>query len=213
MQKHVVNYLRFVAFSVVALGLSACMKIAPSDGVYARPEPLFGDPPKSAAETPKQTDAQRLAALEAQVETIDTEIANLKKALEVMGPLPDHADMFVPTSQAEIDGDVAPTDPETVAAARLARLYAAPPRLNNARSLFYEAELGSFGSRALAQAGWEKLATGNKLAGLSPRFSTAGPETRLLAGPLASEAAVETLCVELSALAGACRVAAPIRAY
>ena len=46
------------------------------------------------------------------------------------------------------------------------------------------------------------------LGGLSA-FGTVG----LIAGPLASEAAVQALCVELSAVAGQCRVAAPIRAY
>jgi hypothetical protein len=70
-----------------------------------------------------------------------------------------------------------------------------------------------FGPRDAAEAGWRRLAGDKSLAGLNARYSVDGDQTRLIAGPLASEAAVQALCVELSAVAGQCRVAAPIRAY
>jgi len=58
-----------------------------------------------------------------------------------------------------------------------------------------------------------EIGASNRLAGLEPAYAVIGAETRLTAGPMASESAVRALCVELSSLAGACRVAAPIRAY
>jgi len=209
MRQQLVSYLRFVAFSVAALGLAACVKLAPVEGAYGRPEPLFGEPPVAA----KVTEADRIEALETQVQKLDIELAALRKALDVMGPLPEQDDFFVPVAAADIEGDIPKTDPETEAAARLARLYAPPPSFNKARSLFYEAELGSFRTHAAAEAGWKKLAADKRLAGLNPRYSTLGDQTRLAVGPLASEAAVTALCIELSSLAGQCRVAAPIRAF
>jgi cell division septation protein DedD len=85
--------------------------------------------------------------------------------------------------------------------------------LSRASSLFYEAELGSFATRSAAEARWKQLVATNRLAGIDPAYAAVGAETRLTVGPLASEAAVEALCVELSSLTGACRVVAPIRAY
>jgi hypothetical protein len=217
MQSVLVSYLRFVGFSAAALALACCAKLAPTDGaLLGLPEPRFGEPPSgqmTAAATPV-SDAERLALLEAQIDTLGSEIAHLRKALDLMGPLPEQADMFIPVDRSEITGE-APivSDPEGEAAARLARLYSPPPSLNRASTLFYEAELGVFGSNAAAEAGWKRLAAGNAMAGLQPKYAAVGNETRLSAGPLASEAAVAALCIELSSLAGQCRVAAPVRAY
>jgi hypothetical protein len=204
-----VRYLRLLAFSVVSLGLAACVKLTPSMGIAGRPEPRIGEPPAAVT----LTEEERVRALEGQVAALNAELAALRKALDVMGPLPEPSDFFIPVSSSDLAGDIPKTDPETEAAARLARLYAPPPSFARARSLFYEAELGSFRSRDAAEAGWRRLAGDNRLAGLAPRYSTDGGNTRLIAGPLASEAAVAALCVELSALAGQCRVAAPMRAY
>lgn len=209
MRQRVVQYVRFVAFSLAALGLGACVKLSPATGAMGRPEPRFANP----SEAVVITDASRLEALKDQVDALDVELAALRKALEVMGPLPEHEDVFVPVAGAEIVGDIPKTDPTTEAAARLARLYAPPPSFARARSLFYEAELGAFRSRDAAETSWKRLAGDKRLAGLDARYSTDGGQTRLIAGPLTSEAAVKALCVELYALAGQCRVAAPIRAY
>jgi hypothetical protein len=200
---------RFLAFSLGALGLAACAKLNPMVGMGGRPEPRIGEGPAAVT----MTENERLEALQDQVAALDVELASLRKALDVMGPLPDQEDFFVPVHAAEITGDIPQTDPETEAAARLARLYAPPPSFIRARSLFYEAELGAFRSRDAAEVGWKRLAGDKRLAGLIARYITEGAETRLIAGPLASEAAVTALCVELSSLAGQCRVAAPVRAY
>lgn len=214
MGSRLVIYLRFVGFSVVALAIAACMKIAPAEAATARPEPLFGDPPEAsqmAAEPgPGPTEAERIAALEAQVEALGSEIAHLRKALDVLGPLPEQPDPFIPVAKSEITGELA--DPQDAEAARLAQLYAPAPKLSRASSLFYEAELGSFATQQAAEARWKKLAASNRLAGVQPRYAAVGSEIRLAVG-MASEAAVDALCVELSALAGPCRVVAPIRAY
>jgi hypothetical protein len=210
MRALVVSYLRFVGISVVGLAAAACAKLAPAELGPSRPEPLIGEPPQFTAQhaSPK-TQADRIEALEYQVEALNGELTNLRKALEVMGPLPDQPDLFIATAM----NDSPPVDPQAENAARLARLYAPAPNLNAGASLFYEAELGSFRNQAAAEAGWKRLAAAKLIGGLSPRYSTEGDGTQLIAGPLASESAVNALCVELSALAGACRVAAPVRAY
>lgn len=206
MRAVLVSYLRFVGISVVALAAAACVKLAPAELGPSRPEPLIGEAPK--AVSAPRTQAARIEALEDQVEALNGELSNLRKALEVMGPLPDQPDMFIATAMAD-----APADPDIENSVRLAKLYAPAPKLDAASSLFFEAELGAFRNHASAEAGWKKLASATNLAGLSPRYSLEGDGTRLTAGPLASETAVNALCVELSALGGACRVAAPVRAY
>jgi hypothetical protein len=199
-----------LAFSVVALGLSACARMHLSDPTMFALEPKLGEPPEAGAMVDKPADGmtedQRIEALEAQMAALGADSANIRRALDVMGPLPDPQAGLVAATFPEI---AKPRDPSSWPA----RLYAPPPVLSEGRSLFYEAELGSFRSKAAAEAGWRRLATDHRLAGLDPRYSIAGTETRLSVGPLASEAAVNTLCVELSALAGACRVTAPVRAY
>jgi hypothetical protein len=208
------RYLRFAGFSVATLAIAACAKIAPVDGAAGRLEPLVGDPPENSQMAVAQDqlgEAQRIAVLEAQVAALDSQLVHLRKALDVLGPLPDHPDLFIPVSNAEITTES--TIQSAEANARLAVLYSLPPTLNRARSLFYAAELGSFATQAAAEDRWKQIGASNRLAGLEPAYAVIGAETRLTAGPMASESAVRALCVELSSLAGACRVAAPIRAY
>ena len=214
MRQWLVSYLRFIGFSAVALVFAACVKIAPAEAAANPAEPLFGDPPEAGQTTTPavQTEEDRITALEAQVNALGAEIAQLRKALDVLGPLPDQPGMFIPVAQSDITGEPA-SDPQDEAAARLAQLYAPAPKLTAASSLFYEAELGSFANKDAAEARWKKLVAGNRLAGIEPRYAAVGAEIRLTAGPLMSAAAVDALCVELSALAGPCRGVAPIRAY
>jgi cell division septation protein DedD len=215
MRDWLVSYLRFVGFSAVALAVAACAKLAPAETAMGRPEPRFGEPPKTsqieANPAARPSEEERISDLEAQVAALDVELTHLRKALDVLGPLPDQPDLFIPVAQTEITG--APADPADAELARLARLYAPAPMLNRASTLFYEAELGSFANKTAAEARWRQLVAANRLAGLAPAYADVGSEIRLSAGPLASEAAVDALCVELSALAGACRVVTPIRAY
>lgn len=214
MRLQLASYLRFAGFSVAALAIAACAKLAPAHA-ETRPEPQFGDPPEAGqmAATPSATvsEAERIAALEAQVEKLGDEIAHLRMALDVLGPLPEQEGMFIPVAKSDITGEIA--DAETEANIRLANLYSPAPALPRASSLFYEAELGSFATRVAAEARWKQLKASNRLAGLEPHYDAFGSEIRLAAGPLMSENAVASLCVELSSLAGQCRVAAPIRAF
>ena len=92
--------------------------------------------------------------------------------------------------------------PDALASIRQSDLYAPPPELTGGRSLFYEAELGSFRSKQAAEAGWRRHGRRRPAYGLTPRYTAVGADTRLTAGPLASQAAVDALCVELSALPG-----------
>jgi cell division septation protein DedD len=132
-----------------------------------------------------------------------------------MGPLPDHADLDLPVDTRP--RTAAATQPEArpdpLASIRQSDLYAPPPSLQGARTLFYEAELGSFQSKQAAEQVWGRLARSPALATLNPRYAATGTNTRLSAGPLGSKAAVDALCVELSSLAGACRPVVPVRAY
>ena len=213
MRSWLVRYLRFAGFSVAALAVAACAKIAPAHA-ETRPEPLFGDPPEAgqmAAKAETVSEAERIAALEAQVAALDSQITHLRKALDVLGPLPEHADLFIPVAQSEITGEADNSQEE--ANARLAALYSPAPPLDRASSLFYAAELGSFASKIAAENRWQQLVVAKRLTGLEPGYAAVGTETRLTAGSMISQAAAEALCVELSSLTSACRVVAPIRAY
>ncbi|HOY80232.1 MAG TPA: hypothetical protein PLN33_20640 [Hyphomonadaceae bacterium] len=206
------RYLRFAGFSVAALAVAACVEIAPAHA-ETHPEPLVGDPPESGqmavkAETLSEID--RITALEAQVAALDSQVAHLRKALDVLGPLPEHPELFIPVSKSEITGQ--PANSEAEANVRLAALYSPAPALDRASSLFYAAELGSFASKTAAENRWKQLVVAKSLTGLEPGYAAVGAETRLTAGGMTSEAAVEALCVELSSLTGACRAVAPIRA-
>jgi hypothetical protein len=211
MRSLVVAYVRFLAFSVTALTLAACAKLAPADLGMRRPEPKFGEPPEAAKmlteQAPSQSQAESVEALEHQVAVIDAELANLRKALDVMGPLPEQADLFIAT----MIEDMPEADPQMENAARLVQLYAPALQLHSASPLFFEAELGALHHR-FAKPGSGNLAV-SRLACLDPRFGADRAPTRLTVDALAGEAAVDALCVELSALTGACRVAAPVRAY
>lgn len=207
------RYLRFAGFSVAALAVAACVEIAPARA-ETHPEPLIGDPPENgqmAAKVETLSEADRIAALEAQVAALDSQVAHLRKALDVLGPLPEHPELFIPVSKSEIMGQ--PANSEAEANARLAALYSPAPALDRASSLFYGAELGAFASKTAAENRWKQLVVAKGMTGLEPGYAAIGAETRLIAGGMTSEAAVEALCVELSSLTGACRAVAPIRAY
>ncbi len=212
MREQLVSYLRFVAFSAVALGLSACARMHLSDPTQFAIEPMFGDPPEVGALTDApqvhETDAERIEKLENQMAALDADAASIRTALAVMGPLPDPGAGLV---QATFPGVAKAAGPGR---AGDSQLYAPAPDMGEGgRSLFYEAELGSFRSKQAAEAGWRLLAGEAGLANVNPRFTETGASTRLTVGPFASEAAVNAMCVDLSALAGACRVTAPVRAY
>jgi hypothetical protein len=217
MALYLVSYLRFVVFSVTALGLTACARMSLPDQSRLGSEARFGDPSASGQmwrPSAVETEAQRVEALHAQVVALDFEIRNLRSALALMGPLPEQTEFLIPAAftDTEIGAETAPT-PDFQPVARRAELYAPAPDMDDGRSLFYQAELGDFGSRALAEAGWRRMAAQARLPGLQPRFIDAASGVRLTVGPLASKAAVDALCIELSAVAGVCRSLPPIRAH
>jgi hypothetical protein len=207
MRELLIGYLKWMAFSVVALGLSACARMHMSDPTLFAVEPKLGEPPEAGAmaNTPHvhETEAERIEKLEAQMAALGADVANIRKALDVMGPLPDPG-----------AGTVQASFPEAARPGAVSHLYSPAPTLGEGgQSLFYEAELGSFRSKRAAQDCWRRVAGEASMADLNPRFTVIGAETRLTVGPLLSEAAVNTLQVETSAISGPCRVTAPVRAY
>lgn len=169
-------------------------------------EPRFADAPDPAVAVPQFYDAQdeddRFAALEARLDAVDSEIANLRKVFDVLGPLPDHADLFIPVELSEIDGSQDD----------VAHRYSPIVRGTEAEiARFHRIELGSYPAQAEAEARWGQLAAAGSLTGRRPGYDRIGGDISL-ADCLSDDAAVNALCVELSALAGPARVAAPIRA-
>lgn len=202
MRQRFLRFLRSFGFSAAAFGLAACLPLALAQPLSHTPEPRIGEAP--AGDLSADADASELhllAAAEMELAALDAEISHLRKALDILGPLPDHPGLFIPVSMDE------PTPADR------ARLYAIAPKLDHSRSLFHEAEFGAFPSRAAAEERWRLLVETNRLAGLAPTYADVGGDVRLTAGPLATAGDVEALCVELAAVAGPCRVAAPIRAW
>lgn len=204
MRQYLVRYLRSIGVSTAAFGLAVCVPMAAAQTLAHQPEPRFRDAPASDASDTEAPAAAVLAAqeaaLEADVAAAAAHISNIRKAMEVLGPLPEHPGLFIPVSMEE------------EAPRNRADLYAVAPKLDRSASLFHQAELGSFASRDAAEGRWRQLAETNKLASLAPAYADVGAEVRLSAGPLDSAADVAALCVELSALGGHCRPVVPIRA-
>ncbi|HEV7691170.1 MAG TPA: SPOR domain-containing protein [Hyphomonadaceae bacterium] len=213
MRQQVINYLRFAGFSVTALALMAFLKLTGQPAWAGPPEPRLGQAPKASENEPAaQTDDQRLDELEGEIARLSDEIVHLRAALDLMGPLPDHPGLSLPIEPARLAEAVpqASADPLDI---RKSDLFAPPPSLEGARSLFYAAELGAFKTRDAAEANWRRIAKDARLAAFSPRFTTDGAQTRLVVGSLPNAQAVDALCVELSGLTGACRPFVPVRTY
>lgn len=87
------------------LAAAACVRLAPPSAFAPPPEPRFADAPPAdqLAAGPEADDDARVAALHARLEAVEEEIVNLRKALDVLGPLPDHADLFIPVEWAELE--------------------------------------------------------------------------------------------------------------
>jgi hypothetical protein len=205
MRQYLVRYLRAIGVSTAAFGLAVCVPMAAAQTPAQKPEPRIGDAPASDASQTGASDADVLAAAEAALEAdmaaAAAQFSNIRKVMEVLGPLPEHPGLFIPVSM------------EGEAPRSRAELYAVAPKFDRSASLFHQAELGSFASRTAAETRWRQLAETNKLASLVPAYADVGAEVRLSAGPLDSAAQVEALCVELSALGGPCRPVVPIRAW
>src|SRR5690349_16404270 len=91
MRQQVVNHVRFAGFSVAALAIAAFLKLTGQPAWAGPPEPRLGQAPKvSEAKPAAETEDQRIDQLEAEVTRLSKELENLRAALDLMGPLPDH---------------------------------------------------------------------------------------------------------------------------
>jgi hypothetical protein len=85
------RYLKFAGFSLCVLAAGACAKLAPSDLNAQRPEPRFAEPPivKKATENAALALSEQMDALEIEMDRLLASAADMRLAIEVMGPLPD----------------------------------------------------------------------------------------------------------------------------
>ncbi len=193
MRQRLVNYLRLLGFSLSALAIGACVRIAPPHELAFDPEPLRLDAPPEgtfAWAYEGHSEDEQVAALQARLDAVEAEITNLSKALEHLGPLPDHADLFIPVALSDIYG----TD------AGIAHRYSATPRGGYADVLFHTVELGALPRPIIVP---------DNLPGSAPGYAGLDEGIQLAS----DDQVVNALCVELSALAGPCHRIAAIRAW
>ncbi|MEM6626475.1 MAG: hypothetical protein AAGB25_09100 [Pseudomonadota bacterium] len=200
------NLLRVTACSVAAIAMTACARFtAPSD-LLASGEPKRADAPDDAPAKPtlrglQEADNARLAMLESDIQTLNAEIADLRAALDLMGPFDDIAagaqDLVDPQPMTDLSAGQGAID--------LSEIYAPAPKLKRGHSLFHSVELAVYPTVSAAKADWARLTSEIDLSGLSPRFlDDDNQRVRLSAGPVMSAIAAEALCADLSARAGAC---------
>jgi len=193
MHQRLVNYLRLIGFSLSALAVGACARIAPPHELAFDPEPLRLDAPPEgtfAWAYEGHSEDEQIAALQARLDAVEAEIANLTKALEEIGPLPDHAGLFIPVALSEIHG----------ADTGIAHRYSATPRGGYADVLFHTVELGALPRPIIVP---------DHVPGDAPGYAGLDEGIQLAS----DEDVVNALCVELSALAGPCLGIAAIRAW
>ncbi len=182
MRHYLVSSFRLLGASLAALVVAACVRLAPPAAMSAPPEPRFSDGPPAdqlAADTVAHDDDARVVALEARLAVIEAEIINLRKALDVLGPLPDHADLFIPVELSELE-EISPAATKALLSQVALGCFAAAteiPEITLPLSIDYDA-----------------LDEGMRIS-------------------ISDDAALDALCVELSALAGPARAVVPIRAW
>jgi hypothetical protein len=197
MRDYLVSYLRLLGFSLCLLAVALCMRFGPAaNAATPAPEPRFSAPPREAhmAAFPlAPTEEEQVASLETNLMDLSAEIADLTLALDVLGPLPDHPELFIPVMLSDSE-DSAPGD--TV------RRFSPVARSGNSHCGMPHAGLGV-------------------LAGLHRRISGIGGAPASYDAPFhnvrmdwndVEDATLAALCVELSAISGPPRVVAPIRA-
>jgi len=100
---------------MVSLGLAACVAavFAPLTAnasaalrLAERPEPVVAPPPAGAfLLSSADADAHIMAALERQLSTLSDDIAGLRITLEMMSPLPDQDEFYIPVDPAHLEGE------------------------------------------------------------------------------------------------------------
>lgn len=210
MQTYLVHYLRLVGFSLSAIAIAACARLAPQGMAAAAlaPEPRLTAPPTPSEIAPQyfaqQVEDDLMDELQARMDALDAQIINLRKVLDLVGPLPDHPEIFIPVMLSEVDGTAANTD--------IAHRYSPVLRGTEAElARFHRIELASYPAQAEAEARWNDLVAAGTLTHRRPGYDRIDTRIRL-DGRISNDNAVNALCVELSAIAGPARVAAPIRA-
>jgi hypothetical protein len=197
MRDCLVSYLRLIGFSACALAVALCMRFGPAHAARLGPEPRFSAPPPEAdmAAVPVVlSEEEQVASLEANLTALSAEIADLRTALDVLGPLPDHPDLFIPFMLSARDDRPA---------AEIARRFSPVARSANQLCDMPHAGLGVL-------AGLERFASD---IGDAPASYDALHHNIRMSRDLAEDAAIAALCVELSAISGPPRVVAPIRGW
>lgn len=182
MHDYLLVYLRWLGVSAFTLAVALCMRLGPAHAAIRAPEPRISAPPQGemALAPVLMTEDEQIADLDAHLVVLSAEIAHLEKALDVLGPLPDHPRLFVPVDPAEL----------------------------RARSTGLLADVHSAGLGALAGLRPQPADLGQA----QPEYELA-PCNIVLGEDMDDEQRMAALCVELSALTGAPRVVAPIRAW
>jgi hypothetical protein len=196
MRDYLVSYLRLIGFSVCAFAVALCMRFGPAYAATLGPEPRFSAPPPEADMTfipVVLSEEEQVASLEANLTALSAEIADLSKALEVLGPLPDHPELFIPVMLSERDDRPA----------EIARRFSAVGASANPLCDMPHAGLGVLASPERFTAD----------IGDTPASYDAPFHNIRMSRDLAEDAAIAALCVELSAISGPPRVVAPIRAW
>lgn len=196
MRDHLVSYLRLLGFSVCTLAVALCTRFGPAHAGKPAPEPRFSPPPPQddmAAVEVAQTEEQAIADLDARLTAVSDEIANLTKALDVLGPLPDHPDLFIPVAMSELENPA----PDGKAARPYSPVASPVSRLGDRH-----ASLGAMAAPTRS-ADIGRLEAGYDIPSHNVRFN---PD-------LSDDETIAALCVELSAVSGPPRGLAPIRAW
>lgn len=198
MRDGLVSYLRLLGFSVCLLAVALCTRFGPAaNAAPLAPEARFSAPPREsdmAALPLVPTEQEQVASLETNLTALSAEIADLTLALDVLGPLPDHPELFIPVMLSDSE-DRTPGD--------TARRFSPVARSGNLHCGRPHAGLGV-------------------LAGPHPCISGIGGTPASYDAPFhnvrtdgndVEDATLAALCVELSAISGPPRVVAPIRAW
>lgn len=218
MKQRLLNLVRISLVSVSAVALAACAKVNALADAEKNIEPRHSNGPEDPlhAHTMRgriNWEEQRIDAMESQLQALTVELRGLRQALEIMGPFDDVP--AAPDALVDVDGGFGLAMPTTATphldhvdadaqAFQLADIFAAPPSLAGARSIFHGVQLANYPTQGAAEADWGRLSGEMDLAGLEPRFEDAESGVRLFAGPIESSASAEGLCVELAQLAGTC---------
>ena len=189
---------------------AACARLAPQGMSMAAlaPEPRFTNAPTPSEIAPQffeqQAEDDRIDELQARMDALDAQIINLRKVLDVLGPLPNHPEIFIPVMLSEIE--------KPMSEAEAAHRYSPVLRGTEAdMARFHRIELASYPAQAEAEARWNELAAAGTLTRSRPGYDRI--ESGIcLDGRISEDDAVNALCVKLSAIAGPARVARPIRA-